>query len=142
MLSCKYPSRRGLDKLPCVLEHSTTSITSDLFINIHVSVFDQSIYMRTVAASSALHCAVMASLTESLGFVFNDGEPAVCLLHSYTPRCREKRRRYLPNGSRLMFCKGKSLFSSCSNDAIVLLPVFVVIYVTKELVERCSGWYL
>ena len=107
MSTCKYP----IDKSPCVVTSSAK--IEDVFENIEVSVFDQCVYRETILVSSSINCAATALLTESLGFIFSR-ESYACLLHSYTSRCHEKRRRYLPNGSRLMFGKGRFITSNNS----------------------------
>ena len=83
MSTCKYP----FDKTPCVVTSSAK--IEDVFTNVKVSVFDQSVYGQAILVNSFIHCAVTALLTESLGFIFN-GESSACLLHSYTLRYQGK----------------------------------------------------
>ena len=108
MLSCRYPQRHGTDKLPCVFKPPKPALSTELFKNIDVRVYDPDIYTNNITVYSGIECAVIATLLGSIAFIFRV-ELSACLLRVHVSSYRPAGQVPLSNGMNLMLAKVRDL---------------------------------
>ena len=117
MLTCRYPDREDIQKLPCVFRPWKPKDSAEVFENVRVRVFDPDKYFRQRPATSGIECAFLALLLGSNAFIFKK-KSLVCFLHNYTSACRAGGRVPLPSGNKIM---AKMVRLACALNRDLLL---------------------
>jgi hypothetical protein len=102
MLTCRYPERRGLGKLPC--EFKAHDSRACIYRDVKVASFDLSIYNRTDNVPSSFYCVMLCISMDCLAFVF-DLMSNTCWQHVTRSICRRKNIVPLRQGSKVMVRK-------------------------------------
>jgi hypothetical protein len=101
-MTCRYPTRNGLEKLPCQYSKSLVTV---IFKDINViRSFDVGIYDPIANCSSSVHCAFGCFSRKCLAFVFSPVSNT-CWQHVTKSVCRKRNKTLLTLGSKLMVRK-------------------------------------